>query len=509
MIYSTPFFNNFKQTILDLDTKKAQLFKETLHLSNKFPEIEEQIQVELDNHALQQKQNRLANKVHAIENQPDLIDKSKLDGDSAPLQLNSGRPRAIPNGMLLFLLVLRGCHGSVTTQEVLELVNDSKTIELIKEYYGCKSLKANTMRENLNIISPQVGPLIFKCQIQLILDELLDDFSEVLIDSTAVSGNTAYPTDITVMNKLLVRISKCLNKLELFAIEGFKSGPIEELLQEISSLVTSISLSFGNNNKNIKKKRRKNLKRLFKKSRELMEYFLKQQLNLQINWEEVNLAPSKTFALDKLWGKIEQDLEDAAYTIHYAESFLLKGKKIKNGDKFLSISDPDVGYIQKGNRVPVIGYKPQLALSGNGFISGYITPEGNASDTSMFIPVLKQVIENTSRVPSLVSVDDGYSSEDNLKDSLCLGVATVSFSGSKGKRLTEDFWDTTECKYARNKRSAVESLMFTMKFSHEFGQLSRRGLNNVHAEQLEKVIAYNFMHIIRTREKISAFDIAS
>lgn len=240
-----------------------------------------------------------------------------------------------------------------------------------------------------------------------------------------------------------------------------------------------------------------------------MEYFLTQQSNLQINWEEVNLAPSKAFALDKLWGKIEQDLEDAAYTIHYAELFLLKGEKTKNGEKFLSISDPDVGFIQKGNRVPIIGYKPQLALSGNGFISGYITPEGNASDTSMFLLMLEQVIDNTSRVPSLVSVDDGYSSEKNLEDSLGLGVTTVSFSGSKGKRLTEDFWGTTECQYARNKRSAVESLMFTMKFNHKFGQLSRRGLNNVHAEQLEKVIAYNFMHIIRTREKISAFDIAS
>ena len=80
-------------------------------------------------------------------------------------------------------------------------------------------------------------------------------------------------------------------------------------------------------------------------------------------------------------------------------------------DKVLSISDPDVAYIQKGGRIPVIGYKPQIARSGNGFICGHITPRGNASDSSMFMPTLNHVIANTLVIPSIVSVDDGYTSQ--------------------------------------------------------------------------------------------------
>jgi hypothetical protein len=42
---------------------------------------------------------------------------------------------------------------------------------------------------------------------------------------------------------------------------------------------------------------------------------------------------------------------------------------------------------------------------------------------------------------------------------------------------------------ARNDRSAVESLMFVLKYCFGFGVLRRRGLDQVRAELTEKVIA--------------------
>ena len=53
MLYITPLLDGFKLNICESGTKKAQLFKETLILSEKFPEIVENIQLELDAHALQ------------------------------------------------------------------------------------------------------------------------------------------------------------------------------------------------------------------------------------------------------------------------------------------------------------------------------------------------------------------------------------------------------------------------------------------------------------------------
>lgn len=72
-----------------------------------------------------------------------------------------------------------------------------------------------------------------------------------------------------------------------------------------------------------------------------------------------------------------------------------------------------------------------------------------------------------------------------------MGVKVVSISGSKGKRIiSPEDWGNDEYVKARNDRSAVESLMFTIKQGFDFGRVMRRGIENVRAELLEKKIAY-------------------
>ena len=100
-------------------------------------------------------------------------------------------------------------------------------------------------------------------------------------------------------------------------------------------------------------------------------------------------------------------------------------------------------------------------------------------------------------MPHTVSTDDCYCSEGNvniLKNEY--NIFTVSINGAKGKKLTIDDWDTTNYINARYNRSAVESSMITLNF----GKLRRRGFEEVHAEQMEKVIAHNFTHMIRKLE---------
>jgi hypothetical protein len=49
----------------------------------------------------------------------------------------------------------------------------------------------------------------------------------------------------------------------------------------------------------------------------------------------------------------------------------------------------------------------------------------------------------------------------------------------------------------------MESLLFTLKEGFEFGEMVRRTHENVLAEMLEKVLAYNISQIIRLRKKLS------
>ena len=150
----------------------------------------------------------------------------------------------------------------------------------------------------------------------------------------------------------------------------------------------------------------------------------------------------------------------------------------------------------------MIGYKPQLVRSENGFVTSLIVPQGNAADFIELAPAIGDSIKRTGVIAELVSTDDGYASAKGRKEVLSMGVKQISISGAKGKKLTtpED-WESEAYREARRDRSAVESLMFTIKDGFAFGELGRRGIDAVGDELLEKVLAYNFCRIILMKKR--------
>ncbi len=101
--------------------------------------------------------------------------------------------------------------------------------------------------------------------------------------------------------------------------------------------------------------------------------------------------------------------------------------------------------------------------------------------------MVKEQITNTKVIPSMASADDGYSSQEGLEGVLGLGIKVVSISGAKGKNLIEAHqWKSRPYRQARAERSAIESLVFTLKEVFEFGEMARRTHDNVLAEMLTK-----------------------
>ncbi|MBT3289659.1 MAG: transposase, partial [Victivallales bacterium] len=204
--------------------------------------------------------------------------------------------------------------------------------------------------------------------------------------------------------------------------------------------------------------------------------------------------------LDRLWNRLVSDLTDACHIHVRCEERVLAGKRLKGTHRVLSTADRSATWIAKGDRVPTVGYKPQLARSRNGLVTAMLVPEGNATDSAMCLPLTNAAAVNTGVVPALASFDDGYASADNLARLEDLGIRDVSFSGAKGKRLLgEELYDGETMRDARRNRSAVESLMFCLKHGHEFGQLRRRGIDAVRAELTGKTVVYNFCRIIMLR----------
>jgi transposase, IS5 family len=177
-------------------------------------------------------------------------------------------------------------------------------------------------------------------------------------------------------------------------------------------------------------------------------------------------------------------------------------------EKILSLSDTTAAFIKKGQRDPVIGYKPQVGRTREGFISSFEIDAGNPSNSSRLEPMVNRHIQTTGVTPKNISVDDGYSSK-SIRIALCKNEeVVVSISGSKGKKIIPDelLWDTASYQDARQNRSSVESLIFTLRYKFHLWCFSRRGLDGVRSELTEKVIVRNLWRsaYLTSRQKLAA-----
>ena len=129
---------------------------------------------------------------------------------------------------------------------------------------------------------------------------------------------------------------------------------------------------------------------------------------------------------------------------------VLAEEQVPSAEKIVSLSDGDAAFILKGGWDAVIGYRPQVGQSGQGFVSALLVPPGHAADSGQLIPGVIDHGERPTVLPLMVSTDDGYSRRSAREDLLSTGVAVVSINGAKGKKITpaED-WQRPEYRAAR------------------------------------------------------------
>ena len=496
---------SFRNRLLALsETKLRNVVLEGLDLATTRPEILVRIGADLDQAALAKKQLRRVDQQWLLEHGVELLD---FDGEQwqrtsgeVSLVLRDGRPRIMDAHCTYVFLLVRGYFGSVGSQEAQERLHDSVLIQAYLESRGLDLPGESTIRENLKAVSNETRSLILTAQLEQVLDWGLDDFRTVTIDSTSVKADSAWPTDSAILLGLLNRVSRCGCHLAGFGLPNFHKHHSARWLTDLDRLNFQIALTLGKANS--KAKIKKHYRKFLTTSGKLLEHFTKEWERLNKLCRAIPLLPSRRRLLERLWSQIHDDLADVASVCSYTTNRVFNDVVLPAPQKILSISDRSAAFIKKGQRDHVIGYKPQLCRSANGFITALVVDEGNPADSSRLIPTVEQHVERTGILPTTVSADDGYSSTDNRNTLLGLDIDAVSLSGAKGKKLTPEVeWNSELHQQLRKNRSAVESLMFVVKHSFHFSRLARRGIKNVTAEMLEKVIVHNLWRISYVRKK--------
>lgn len=485
------------------ETVLRGVITEALALAKWCPEILEAIERDQEEACKRKKRWREDDRRFLMEQTPALGWYEEPEGSAEEeIGLGVGCPRMEAIVVHVFM-TFRGYWGSVSTRKAIDLIRESRTIfGWLMERGIDKTPGATTILENINMVKNETREMILDAECESILNEGLDDFMKSTVDSTAVAGNTAWPTDGVILHKLLSRSYRISQKLKLFGVKNLKRHWMPRWLKRTKRKVFEINVTARNGK--TKKKLKKRYRSLLRTAGRAAEYLSKAMVEHEEEMAKGKelLPPGRRARLERLWKIMGEDVADARKVIEYAEARVFRGAKISSREKVLSVSDRSAAFIKKGSWESVIGYRPQLVRSGNGFVTCMILPEGNASDAPLFAPAIEEDLRRTGVMSRVISADDGYGSREGRDRLLKMGADVVSIKGGKGRRLTpDDEWESEMYAQARNDRSTVEGLISILKLVFEFGHARRRGREAVRAEMLEKVIAYNFYRMCEVREK--------
>jgi hypothetical protein len=487
-----------------IDSQLNDFLNEIHQIVRMEPSIVECIDEDLDLQAKKKKLLRLVDEQFQAGQTPDLpklqIQLRELKIDE--IELETGRPRTEAYIVYLFLM-LRGWCGGCKDQHARLLFEESMTLTLWLEDLGLELPPASTLSDNLNAVSNSTRSLIHRAQLRYILNGGLDDFQKCFIDSTAVEANTARPTDSTIVVRLIGRVCTIGGNLHRLDLPDMNQIGLLDQQQELRAL--SQQIDFLNGKARGEAKRKKLYFQLLRRATRLRKRLLRDLESVRRNLESrTDLPPSRRLKAEEALCLIAEDLAALEQAANVCQRRVMEQEKVPVAEKIISLSDSDASFIVKGGWNTVVGYRPQLARSERGFVTALVLPPGNAADSPHLVTMVKEQIANTGVIPSTASADDGYSTQQGRDEVLGLGLKVVSISGAKGKKLIEaQQWKSQPYQRARADRSAMESLVFTLKEGFEFGQMVRRTHDNVLAEMLEKVLAYNIRQIIRVRGKLS------
>lgn len=486
------------------NTVLSRMLQATLVFVEKYPHLLHILERDLDRHAREKKAIRLENERERLLIMTPLPGMPEFDEpyEASKLKLGSGRKR-MPVRMLMVYYVLRGLWGGSKGSWVNMLQGESRSLEILKEMYGWPDLKPSALEENLNAIGMETREEIHRCLLEWIQKEGLDDMELLMVDSTAAEANSCWPTDSGILGMLMRQCVRHGEELKSRRqAEDWVPDESKELLQQVKNKGFEINCQKGKKTEKAKKKAEEIRKSCYEEILEISEYVSQ--------WYGDRISATEEEVKTRKWNRSERKLREklaetvrkldgqieATYRRLEVEEEEEKGKA--ELERTYSV-DPDARMIVKGGRVPVVGYKPQAAVSGKGFVIAIKTFLGNTADSKAVKPMLELYKKYVSKEkPGRVTFDDGYTSAENLEYLTELEIDEISFSGSKGKKLMKEAYEGEEIQKLRNKRSHIEAVIFQLKDMVGLGRMRRRGLENIEMEIMEKIIAFNLWRMQMT-----------
>jgi hypothetical protein len=239
------------------------------------------------------------------------------------------------------------------------------------------------------------------------------DLSVEYIDATALKARVHYPVDWILLRDAVRTLTLAIVQVRERGILSRMPKAPQEYLSAMNKLC--IQMTHARRTKDAKKIRKKTLRLMKKQLRTVAKLSRKHLSKLRKQGGAKGLSAATVLMLEQKFTAI---LDQVDTIIHQAHERIIGERRVNNGDKILSLYEPDMHVIVRGKAGAEVEFGNTLFLAeqANGLIIDWHLYEDQAPADSRMLPghLERMESENGIDLQSLTG-DRGFDSADNAK----------------------------------------------------------------------------------------------
>lgn len=379
---------------------------------------------------------------------------------------------------------------NLTDRKLEYQVNDNAAFQLFCGVNTVKSWHApdhTKIEEFRNRLSPETQRMLANIISKEAVKLGFADPSEVDFDSTVQEANIAYPSDVSLMSKLVMTGKKLLD----FMKEKIKKSPSVNIGVDVK-LVKKVAREyfFLPRNKSIEIRRR-----IFKKLHTIVKQQIRPLVKLcqDLSQKQINQLPWNIYqAFHQIKNDSWKYLLDVGY---FTRTHTLRAGKL------LSFHARELACIKKGKmgKEFEFGRVFQLGRIKGNFLFALRSESIVMNDKKNFIPLMEEHAELFGNgVMSSVAADKGYWSKKNRQELLRLKITTEGLQQPSTIKLKDDKRDLQD--HLRNRRAGIEPLIGHTKQGGQLGKSRMKSDTATLAAGYGSVCGFNLRQMIRWKQ---------
>jgi IS5 family transposase len=252
--------------------------------------------------------------------------------------------------------------------------------------------------------------------------------ARVRADTTVVAANVAYPTDVGLLARAVVKLVRTARRVQ--AAGGATGTKMTDRRRAAGRRAREMAAQMRARSKLGKDESTAAIRRVSAGLADLAEKAAAEAAAVLRNGRR---AVPRALS-GRVRGRLRRALDELAVTIERTGKIVaqartrLAGQSPDGSRRLVSLHDPDARPIRKGriDKPVEFGYKAQVADNDDGVILDYSVEYGAVPDAPQLAPAVQRIRQRTQQMPRTVTADRGYGEPAVERDLQALGVRTIA-----------------------------------------------------------------------------------